>query len=656
MYRSAKPINWVSVRIAAVAVAFAFATVVLVMRAYSLQISQAESLKRKAERQRTKVLHLEGRRGMILDRTGDQMAASLEVDSIYARPRRITDRILVARKLSDLLELSESDVSSKLDQDKPFVWVKRRVSPFVAGRVKEANLEGVFSVKEYRRFYPLKSSAAHAIGFAGIDSRGLEGMELYYDRDLKSEPIPVTALRDALGRPVMLESTGRSPGRRDLHTSLDRNVQFVVERALDEGVRSEGAKSGVALVMDADTGEILAMAVRPTYNLNTFHRASAEVRRNRAVADTFEPGSTFKVFVAAAALELGRAAPGDIFYCHKGLYRYKGAEFHDLVPHDRLAFDEVIAYSSNIGTVKISERLSKGEFYRILKGFGFGSASGVDLPGERQGTLPLPGKWSVLTKATIAFGQGVSVNPVQLTAAFAAAVNGGYLYKPRLMTRMTNALGETLTENPPALVRQVIKEETSQTLVEILRKVVLAGTGKLAAIPGVDVIGKTGTAQKADSAGGYAKDKYVASFIGALMSTKPRIAILVVLDEPQGEHKTGGRVAAPVFRKIGEGILALCGGRPTGTQPIFALSPDRDRAYGLFHSKRVNPRKGPKPGEWILPDLKGLDMRDVLDVCGKIKCDPVFKGMGRATSQEPGPGTLLKEGAPLTVVFEGQTT
>lgn len=656
MYRSDKPINWVAVRIAVVAVLYAAATVALVARAYSLQIGQAESLKRIASKQRTRVLHIEARRGMILDRTGDQIAASLEVDSIYARPHKIKDKKLAAGTLSQLLEMPESDVLTRLAEGRAFVWIKRRVSPLVAEKIKQAHVQGIFSVREYKRFYPLKSIASHATGFAGIDSRGLEGLELYYDRDLKSDPIPVTAQRDGLGRPVMFGSLGHNPRRRDLHVSLDRSIQYVVERALDEAVKAEHARSGVALVVDADDGEILAMAVRPTYNLNTFPKASAEVRRNRAVADTFEPGSTFKVFLAAAALELGKVGSGETLYCNKGLYRYNGAEIHDLVPHGKLSFDDIIVHSSNIGAVKISERLSKGEFYRILKGFGFGSPSGVDLPGERRGVLPLPGKWSVLTKANVAFGQGVSVSPIQLVTAFAAAVNGGNLYRPRLMIRMTNALGETLTENPAVLVRHPIKKSTSRALVDILRKVVLTGTGKLAAIPGVDVVGKTGTAQKADPAGGYSKDKYVASFIGALMSTKPRVAILVMLDEPQGDRRTGGKVAAPVFRKIGEGILALCGNRPSGAQPIFALRRDGNRGMTLSRDLRVHVRKGPKPGEWIVPDLKGLDMRRVLEVCGKIKCDASFKGAGRAVNQDPRPGVVLKEGAPLAVTFEGQTS
>ncbi|MBM3298949.1 MAG: penicillin-binding protein 2, partial [Deltaproteobacteria bacterium] len=415
MYRRAKPINWVAFRIALVAALFAVGTGLLVVRAYCLQISDAEALRRLAIKQRTRVLHLEAKRGMIFDRRGDQMAASLEVDSIYARPRKIKDTRETARRLAELLEMDENEIVRKLEEHKAFVWILRRVSPLVVERIKQADLEGVLTAKEYKRFYPLKSSAAHMIGFAGMDSRGLEGVELHYDADLKSEPVPVTAQRDALGRPVMFAAIAQDPKRRDLHLTLDRNIQYVAERALDEAVRREQAKSGVVTVMDADSGEILAVAVRPTYNLNTFHKASPEVRRNRAVADTFEPGSTFKVFLAAAALDLDKIAPGEKFYCHNGLYKYKGSEIHDLVPLKELSFDEVVIHSSNIGSVKVSEKLSKGELYRVLQGFGFGTPTEVDLPGERSGALPLPGKWSVLTKANIAFGQGVTVNPLQLS-------------------------------------------------------------------------------------------------------------------------------------------------------------------------------------------------------------------------------------------------
>lgn len=650
-----KPINWVAVRIALVAVVFAVGTVVLMVRAYRLQVADAEALRKKADRQRTRILYLEARRGMILDRSGEQLAASLEVNSVYAKPRKIVDKKEAARKLAEILELEEKEVLSKLEEDKAFVWIQRRVSPLTAEKIKQADLQGVLTATEYQRFYPLKGFAAHALGFAGIDSRGLEGLELFYDQDLKADPVPVTAQRDALGRPVMFASVGRDPRRRDLHLTLDRNIQYVTERALEESVAQHRAANGVAVVMDADSGEILALAVRPAYNLNVFQKTSAEVRRNRCVADAVEPGSTFKVFLAAAALDLGKVSSDEHFYCNKGVYKYNGAEIHDITPYKNLSFEEVIVHSSNIGVVKASEKLSKSEFYRVLCGFGFGAPTGVDLPGERPGFLPLPGKWSVLTKANIAFGQGVSVNPLQMAAGFAAAVNGGKLHRPHLMKRITNAFGETIREHTPPLVRTVIKPSTSEQLTEILRKVVTSGTGKAAAIPGAYVVGKTGTAQKADPAGGYSKDKYVASFVGAILGTKPRVVIFVMLDEPAGKDRTGGKIAAPLFRRIGEGILSLCGSKPDEPNPVLASTGGGFKAAVPTPSRRVHVKKGPKPGEWIVPDLKGLDMREVLDVCGRIKCDVSLQGVGLAVDQNPRPGKLLKEGAPLVVSFKGQS-
>jgi len=656
MYRSQKSINWVSVRIALIAILFAAGTVLLMVRAYRLQVADAEGLKKRAEKQRTRVIHLEARRGMFFDRSGEQIAASLEVDSIYARPRRITDKKETARKLADILEMDEKEVLQKMDEDKAFVWIRRRVSPLVTEKIKKADFTEIMTVTEYQRFYPLKNFAAHAIGFAGMDSVGLEGLELYYDQDLKADPIPVTAQRDALGRPVMFSALGQDPKRRDLHLTLDSNIQHLTERALEEAVLKEQAKSGTAIVMDADSGSILAMAVRPAYNLNVFQKASADIRRNRAVADTFEPGSTFKVFLASAAIDLDRITPNEKFNCMNGVYKYNGSEIHDIVPHKTLSFEEVIIHSSNIGAVKIAEKLKKSQFFGVLQGFGFGSPTEIDLPGERPGSLLLPGRWSVLTKANLAFGQGVAVTPVQLTVAFAAAINGGLLYRPRLMQRVTNAIGETVRENPPALVRRVIKETTSQSVVAILRQAVQMGTGKGAAIAGADVVGKTGTAQKAEASGGYSTDKYVASFVGALMSTKPRVVIFVMVDEPGGKHRTGGKVAVPIFRTIGEGILALCGSKPSLPESILAASSLGPRKYGQVHYRSVPVRKGANPGEWVVPDLKGMDMRQVLEACGQMKCDPTFEGTGRAIRQAPKPGQILKEGAPLTVAFERQTS
>jgi membrane peptidoglycan carboxypeptidase len=269
--------------------------------------------------------------------------------------------------------------------------------------------------------------------------------------------------------------------------------------------------------------------------------------------------------------------------------------------------------------------------------------------------VPLPSKWSVLTKANMAFGQGITVNAVQMCAAFAAAVNGGSLYRPHFMRSINNALGETIREHPQMETRRVIREETSRKLVEILREAVTRGTGKSAAIPGADVVGKTGTAQKADPNGGYSQDRYVASFIGALMGSKPRMVIFVMLDEPAGKIRTGGKAAAPVFRKIGEAVLASCGALPPAETEAAILAGKAAPKKPVLHGappKAVALRKGAKPGEWVVPDLKGLDMRQVIEICGQMKCDASFQGVGVAAEQDPKPGITLREGGRLTVSFE----
>ena len=656
MSRDKKPTNWVAFRIITVAIVFAVGASLLILRAYKLTVTESETLQKKAEKQRTRVITLESRRGMILDRSGEQLAASLEVNSIYARPRRISnqERHDASRKLAELLDMDPKEVKSKLGEDRPFVWIKRRVSPYVAEKVKKADIDGIYIGSEYSRFYPLKKFAAHAIGFAGMDSKGLEGIELYYDDYLKTEPIPVTGQKDALGRPVMFNLMGVAPVRNDIYLTLDRNIQHIVEKELDEAIRQEQAKSAQAIVMDIDTGEILALAIRPTFNLNTSHEAAPGNRRNRAVADTFEPGSTFKVFLAAALLELNKVTDGETIFCHNGLMKYNGAEIHDVAPHKTLSFEDVIAQSSNIGAVKLSDKLTKKDFYRLLTDFGFGSVTNVDFPGERNGMLPPPEKWSALTKATVAFGQGVSVSPIQLISAFSAVVNGGNYYWPHITAKITNHVGETALDLQPRIQRRVIRQQTSDQVIKILRKAATVGTAKAAFVKGADVIGKTGTAQKADPGGGYSKDRYVMSFIGAMMGVKPRMAILVMIDEPRVyKDRTGGKVAAPVFKRMAEGILALCGSQPSvNTNSIMASRGEWSHPASA-PEKSVSLIPGPNPGEWFAPDLKGLDMRQVLDALNAMKSDVSMEGLGKVVSQKPKPGTLIKEGASVHVVFAG---
>jgi cell division protein FtsI (penicillin-binding protein 3) len=656
MSRSERPVNWFAFRIVVVGALFALVTAALLVRAFRLHVTDAEVLRKRAEKQRVRVLQLEARRGMILDRSGDQLAASLEVDSVCARPKRVADKEAAADALSAILEMDRAEVLRKLQEDRTFVWLKRRVSPLPASQVRRADIPGVFTVTEYRRFYPQRSLAAHVVGFAGIDSTGLEGIELSYDKDLKADPVPVTAHKDARGRPVMLASLGHTSKRKDVHLTLDPNIQHLVEKELDESVKTERARGGVVVVMDMDTGEIPALAVRPTYNPNVFEKASSDAIRNRAVTDGFEPGSTFKVFLAAAALELGKIVPEDRFYCNQGLYRFKGTEVHDTVPRGWLSVEEIIAYSSNIGAVKISEKLEKGEFYRTLQGFGFGAPSAIDVPGETPGILARPARWSAITKANMAFGQGVTVNAAQLTAAFAAAVNGGLLYRPFLVKKVTDAYGATVKEIQPIPVRRVIDPAVSEKLVAMLKLAVEKGTGREAAIPAVTVIGKTGTAQKPSPAGGYSPDKEIVSFIGALPDIRPRTVIFAMIDEPGGKRRSGGKTAAPLFRRIAQGIIAASGTAPADATLTLASNANTRFIREAESAKTVKVRRGPRPGEWIVPDLKGMTVREVVDVCGRIKCDADLKGRGFVREQHPKPGMIFKEGGALEASFSEESS
>jgi cell division protein FtsI (penicillin-binding protein 3) len=452
----------------------------------------------------------------------------------------------------------------------------------------------------------------------------------------------------------MFAAMEKGPGRRDLLTTLDRKMQYVLEKELDEAVRRQRAKGGVGIIMAADSGEILALAVRPTYNLNTFSKAPAKIRRNRAIVDTFEPGSTFKVFTAASALELGKANSLDSFFCHNGLYKTHGEKIHDTRPHKWLTLEQILVYSSNIGAAKIADKLSRDEFYRTLRRFGFGSPTGVDLPGERGGVVPEPAKWSGISKSNIAFGQGVTVNALQLCRAFAAIVNGGLLVRPHLMTRISKSHGATVARSRPQPPQRIIQASTSAKMVSILRKVVTRGTGKAARVESLEIIGKTGTAQKARKSGGYSRQRYVASFLGAVMNLRPRVVIYLMLDEPSRRHKTGGKVAAPVFRNIAKGIAAMCGGNPSDLPPV-QMARDNSRPWPPVQAgaRTIDVKKGSVKGQWIMPDLTGLTMRQAVDVCAKIKADMVLKGKGIVVKQKPSPGRRIMEGDRITVFFEG---
>lgn len=533
-------------------------------RLVHLQVIQAHELTTKVRRQHHKIFTIEGRRGAIYDRHGKVLALNLDVPSVYGMPSAIDNPRLTARRLAALLDLSASDIRSRLGADRNFVWLKRKADHAVEQRLDLDAMEGIGVVMESRRVYPNGSLLAHILGFTGVDNQGLEGIEQRYDTYLKGQSETVRIQRDALGRPVLAQEAQEAGQRTSLaghnvSLTIDQHIQYIVERELEQAVASTKAKSGTVVVMDPRTGEILALALRPTFDPNRFQQASPSVWRNRSVTDTYEPGSTLKMFVAAAALEEDLVEPGTLIYGGEGEMVVANTTIHDHEKAGWMTFAHVIERSSNVGAIKTAVSLGKNRFYQYLKAFGFGEPSNIDVSGETPGLVKAPTRWGRRTLASVAIGQEVGVTPIQLVSAISAVANGGWLMQPFVVARIEDVRGKVVLEHPPQIRRRPISSTTSKVLTGLLEQAVERGTGKRAFIPGYRVAGKTGTAQKFDvSVGQYSSTRLIGSFVGFVPVEQPRLAILVVIDEPQTAG-WGGVVAAPVFRRIAEQALTYLG-------------------------------------------------------------------------------------------------
>ncbi len=550
--KKSKPLKWIRFRIIVVGAALGVCFALMMGRAFQLQVIEGEQLRSKAVGQYKKALHNFSKRGSIYDRNRAELAVSIDLSSICAYPGKISSTKKTASALARALNMKRRPVLEKLLSGKRFVWIKRHADPTEVSQVRDLELDGIDFVTESRRFYPLKSLAAQAIGFCGIDGRGLEGLEFYYDSFLKGRETNRTVLRDALGRGF--NAKGPSPEGKpgyNLILTIDKNIQYITEQALSEAVMEFWAKSGIALVIAPRTGAVLAMAHVPRFNPNSFGQYEPWSWRNRAITDSFEPGSTLKIFLSAAALESGVCNPRSAFYCENGAYRIGKNVVHDVRPHAELSLQDILKYSSNIGAAKVGEKVGAAYLYNKLKEFGLGERLGVDCPGEVRGSLLRVGDWTEIDTGVISFGQGLSVSALQLAAAVSAIANDGILMKPYLVQGMTDVHGRIIKSFQPTVLRQVISSENAWRLTRMMERTVeKGGTGVRAALRGHRVVGKTGTAQKADPARrGYAKDKYISSFVGFVPAENPEIVVLVIVDEPQ-KHHYGGVVAAPVFRRI----------------------------------------------------------------------------------------------------------
>ena len=523
-------------------------------RAIHLHVFKGPWLSGKAEDQFRKSIELRGKRGTIYDAKYREMAVSVDAASIAAFPASITDPEKAARSISKALNINYSQLKKCLTSKKSFVWIKRNVFPNEKDAVARLGIKGIGFIPGSRRVYPNKTLAAQVLGFTGTDGKGLEGLEFYYNNYLKASTSKHTVMKDALGRGFDANQKIVANGDNVVLT-IDSKIQYFAENTLEETAVRFSAKSGMALVMVPHTGEILAIAHYPRFNPNTFRKFGQHAWRNRAVTDPFEPGSTMKVFLAAAALESGVCTSNSIFFCENGRYRVGRNTVHDVHPNGWLSLQQIIMVSGNIGAVKVSEILGKQHLYDSLRVFGFGEKTGIDCPGETRGTLVPPYRWSKIDTGAISFGQGVSVSAIQLASAMSAIANNGILMKPYLVKAVTDENGKLVKKFKPQKLGNTVSESTAKKVKYMMKTVTMEnGTGVEAALEEFTVCGKTGTAQKIGKNGGYAKGKYVASFAGFVPAEKPKITILVVIDEPVDQHY-GGIVAAPAFKKIAGEVL-----------------------------------------------------------------------------------------------------
>jgi cell division protein FtsI (penicillin-binding protein 3) len=633
--------KWGKLRIRAVGFFFALFFAVVAGRSFYLQVIKEDELVRIAERQHQRTVPLTPVRGTIYDCTGAPLAVSVEMDSCYAEPRTIENIHETASKLAPVLGMPVSELEAKLTGNRSFAWLQRRILPETAAKVKELDLDGIGLVKEPKRFYPNSEVASHVIGFTGLDPEGLEGIELRYDPMILGNTGYLITERDALGREIARKGTvvkNASKGH-NVTLTLDKNIQYITEKELAKAVTSSGARSGIAIVMEPQTGKVLAMANYPGFNPNTFSKFSPFALRNHAIADSFEPGSTFKAFLVAAALEEKAVAPGDGFNCENGAFSLGGITIHDTHRYGYLSVSDILKYSSNIGAAKIGRRLGQDRLARYLRAFGIGDRTGIDLPGESPGNLRDRNRWFDADLATVSFGQGVSSSAIQLAAGFSVIANGGTLMKPYLVEKVTDENANVVQTFAPQARHRVVSEDTARKVTRMMETVTReGGTGTNAAVEGYAVAGKTGTAQKVDPVTHrYSANKRTASFIGFVPADKPRLTILVVVDEPK-TSPYGGIVAAPAFGAIAQQSLCYLHVPPEagkGPKPLTvkAPAPVTEVAEAAAEGSIDYAGEGTQ-----MPEFRGMSMRQVLRAMEKRGLNVRLIGSGRAIEQSPASG------------------
>ena len=648
--------KWLKVRIVSVLVVFLVLFVALISRAFQLQVLSGQNLKTLAARQHAASLQMQPDRGIIYDRNGEKLAISVMADSVCADPSKVTNAAVASAKIAKILNMDRKNVQQKISAQKNFSWLARRISAEQAAEIQSAAIDGIFLIKEPKRFYPNGQLAAHLLGFVGDDNTGLEGLEYKYDDVLLEKPERLTWVRDAKGKKLFLRAEkNEAENKQALNVvlTIDNRIQYLVETHLKEAVTLRGAKGGIAIVMNPKTGEILALANEKGFDPNNIKGLSPSIWRNSAVLDVFDPGSTFKPFLVAAALEEKTVRDTDKIFCEDGSYTVNDRTFREANKkrYGYLSVKDILKYSSNIGSAKIAQKLGREKYHRYIENFGFGAKTGIELPGESSGILRSAQNWTKVDTASIAFGQGISVTAIQLISAMSAIANNGILMKPYIVRGLTDKENNPVKMQVPEVVRQVISEGTAKSMSKILTGVVASddGTGRNANIANVAVAGKTGTAQKFDfSSNTYSSEKVRTSFMGFFPADDPQVAILVVLDEPQTD-KWGGVAAAPVFKNISEQILNCF---ETNIRKVQVVKADVSDKVQLISTQKNYAEQNFSADDSEMPDFTGLTIRQALKKARAHSIDLKVSGSGWAIQQYPRPGAALRGNRVCKVVFE----
>ncbi|HSD27172.1 MAG TPA: penicillin-binding transpeptidase domain-containing protein [Vicinamibacteria bacterium] len=620
------------------------------IRLVHLQVLGREFFEQQGARQSERTLTLFPRRGPILDREGRPLAVSVDAESLYAVPQDVTDPRATAAALARALSLDAAgrrEVEAKLRRKSAFVWIERKLDPVTARRVRELSLEGIGFLAEHRRYYPQRELAAHVLGYVGLDNTGMGGIEYGLESEIRGRSAKVVVSTDARRRPVAQTERPSTDGA-TVVLALDEAIQHVAERELERAVEESQAASGMVIVVEPFSGEVLALAGRPTFNPNRYNAYPSSRWRNRAVSDVFEPGSIFKIVTAAAAIQESVVSPDEMLDCGDGRIEVGGTVINDHAVFDQLTFAQAVVKSSDVGMIRVAQRLGRDNFARYVRDFGFGAATGVDLPGESAGLFRPTTRWSALSLPSMSFGQEIGVTGVQIAMSAAAIANGGYLMRPIVVKRVEDAEGRVVKDAKPLVVRRVLHPETVDTLTDILRAVVTEGTGRAAAVPGYVVAGKTGTAQKVDASGRYSMVDHVASFVGWVPVARPALVILASLDTPRGARNQGGDVAAPLFARVAEGALRILAVPPDDQGRVLrAVTTVPETVVPAAYRPREVPRPAvpaPEDEPDLMPDLRGRSAREAAIAAARRGLVVELHGSGQVVAQSPEPGAEIEPG------------